>query len=229
MPRVPKLFNPSVACPACQHPNDEDFNFCQRCGYKRQFRVSGTLDCPKLRYPVNEKDIAHRIHELSDTRRSSRYAKQKSASELELSFLSSLETPKNLSTALPADVVAFLVLKDQGGRTIIHDPYCSSAGNSKAICGRCPKRLAYGTVDSLIGKIRALFVEAGRGGEWHSLLGVGNPATDRSVKNYLADVREEQLKAHITPRQFFYQIWRYYRVVVGSFAIILTGKRSSSV
>ena len=141
---------------------------------------------PKLRYPVNEKDIANRIHELSETRCSSRYAKQKSALELELSsFLSSLETPKNLSTALPADVVAFLVWKDQGGRTVIHDPYCSFAGNSKAICGRCPKRLAYGTVDSLVGKIRALFVEAGRGGEWHSLLGVGNPTADRSVKKII--------------------------------------------
>ena len=61
--------------------------------------------------------------------------------------------------------------------------------------------MAYGTVDSLIWKIRALFVEADRGGEWHSLLGVGNPVADRSVRNYLADVRKEQLKLHITPRQ----------------------------
>ena len=30
---------------------------------------------------------------------------------------------------------------------------------------------------------------------------MGNPAADGSVKNYLADFREEQLKAHITPRQ----------------------------
>ena len=30
---------------------------------------------------------------------------------------------------------------------------------------------------------------------------MGNPAADRSVKNYLAHVCEEQLKVHITPRQ----------------------------
>ena len=35
----------------------------------------------------------------------------------------------------------------------------------------------------------------------HSLLGVGNPAACHSVKAYLADVREEQLRARITPRQ----------------------------
>ena len=166
----------------------------------------GFLGLWTIRNSVTLLTRRNRIHELSETRHSSRYAKQKSALELELSsFLSSLETPKDLSIALPEDVVAFLVWKDQGGRTVIHDPYCSFAGNSKAICSRCPKRLAYGTVDSLIGKIRALFVEAGshiyRGGEWHSLLGVGNPAADRSVKNYLADVREEQLKAHIMPHQ----------------------------
>ena len=65
----------------------------------------------------------------------------------------------------------------------------------------CPKRLAFGTVDSLIGKLRAIFAESGRGAEWQSLLGVGNPASCRSVKNYLSNVREEQLKARVTPRQ----------------------------
>ena len=65
----------------------------------------------------------------------------------------------------------------------------------------CPKRLAFGTVDSLIGKLRSIFVDNGKGVEWHSLLGVGNPASCRSVKRYLADVREEQLRARITLKQ----------------------------
>jgi len=159
-------------------------------------------EAPKLRYPVDEQEIANRLDDLEKTRRNTRYSKQKTALELEFSsFLSSLKTPKFVSTALPADVISFLVWKDQGGRTVIHDPHCSMAGNPKAICGRCPKRLAYGTVDSLIGKLRAIFVEAGRGAEWHPLLGVGNPAADKTVKNYLCAVRGEQLKAHITPRQ----------------------------
>ena len=32
-------------------------------------------------------------------------------------------------------------------------------------------------------------------------LGIGNPAADRSVKQYLANVREEQLNARVVPRQ----------------------------
>jgi hypothetical protein len=32
-------------------------------------------------------------------------------------------------------------------------------------------------------------------------LGLGNPACSKPVKDYLADVREEQLKARVTPRQ----------------------------
>ena len=35
----------------------------------------------------------------------------------------------------------------------------------------------------------------------HPLLGVGNPAACRLVRNYLADVREEQLKARVVRRQ----------------------------
>ena len=63
----------------------------------------------------------------------------------------------------------------------------------------CPTRLAFGTVYTLIGKLRAIVAENGRGSEWHSQLGVGNPAACRSVKAYLADTREEQLKARVTP------------------------------
>ena len=32
-------------------------------------------------------------------------------------------------------------------------------------------------------------------------MGIGNPAADRSVKPYLANVREEQLNARVVPRQ----------------------------
>ena len=60
------------------------------------------------------------------------------------------------------------------------------------------KRLALGAVDSLIGKLRSIFADNGGGVERHSLLGVGNPA---SVKRYLADFREKQIRARVTPKQ----------------------------
>ena len=52
-----------------------------------------------------------------------------------------------------------------------------------------------------IGKLRAIFVRHGRGAEWHSVLDVGNPDSCRTVKDYLASVREEQLRVRVTSRQ----------------------------
>ena len=93
-------------------------------------------------------------------------------------------------------MVAFLVWKDGGGRTRVHQPDCQG----RAPC-QSSLRLAHGTVDSLIGKLRSIFAENERGAEWQPLMGIGNPAADRSVKQYLANVREEQLKVRVVPRQ----------------------------
>jgi len=65
----------------------------------------------------------------------------------------------------------------------------------------CPKRLAFGTVDALTGKLRAIVAAHDRGTGWQPLLGAGNPAAGRVVKNYLADVREEQLKTRVVAQQ----------------------------
>lgn len=63
----------------------------------------------------------------------------------------------------------------------------------------CPRHLAFGTVDALIGKLHSIFATQGRGSDWQPLLGVGSPAACRTVKKYLADVKEEQLKSRIVP------------------------------
>ena len=65
----------------------------------------------------------------------------------------------------------------------------------------CPKRLAYGTIDSLIGKLRSIFCLYGRGSDESPILGYGNPAASKVVKDYLSMVREEQLRARISPTQ----------------------------
>jgi len=44
-------------------------------------------------------------------------------------------------------------------------------------------------------------MEAGRGGEWNNLLGVGNPAAHDSIKSYLRLIREEQAHARVIPKQ----------------------------
>ena len=56
-------------------------------------------------------------------------------------------------------------------------------------------------MDSYIGKLRSIFHAIGRDGEWDKRLGLGNPAADKSVKDYLRVVTAEQLRARVTLRQ----------------------------
>ena len=62
-------------------------------------------------------------------------------------------------------------------------------------------RLSYKTVDSYTGKLRSIFHAIGRDGEWDKRLGLGNPAPDKSVKDYLCLITAEQLQTRITPKQ----------------------------
>jgi hypothetical protein len=52
-----------------------------------------------------------------------------------------------------------------------------------------PLRRSAGSVDSLIGQVRAIFRDYGRGSEWNDTLGLGNPAAVPIVKRYLAAIR----------------------------------------
>ena len=65
----------------------------------------------------------------------------------------------------------------------------------------CPKRLAYGTVDSLIGKLRSIFCLYGSSFDDSPIPGVGNPAASKTVKEHLSMIWEEQLRTRITPTQ----------------------------
>ena len=56
-------------------------------------------------------------------------------------------------------------------------------------------------MDSYIGKLRSIFHAIGRDGEWDKRLGLGNPAADKSVKDYIRVVTAEQLRARVTPKQ----------------------------
>ena len=163
---MPKLFTPAVACPQCNYPNDESFRFCQQCGYQRP---SFNNSVPQLggRLTIDEELIVARREELRNQRDSSRYTKQKSTLEREFSqFLGSRASRKTLASAIPEDVIEFLIWKDHAGRTKVHKSECPALVCRGMTCS-CPTRLAYGTVDSLIGKLRAIFSENGRVSEWH--------------------------------------------------------------
>ena len=162
---------------------------------------------------IDERDIALRLQQLSQQQSSSRYVRQKSSLESEFAhFLTSLESAKSLASALPEDVIAFLVWKDPAGRTKVPQSSCHALSRPDLSCAPS-KHLAFGMVDSMIGKLRAILADNGRGSDWHSLLGVGKPPACRSVKTHLANIREEQLKARMTPLQA-------EPILVGDLAII---------
>ncbi|KAI8510818.1 hypothetical protein Bbelb_117340 [Branchiostoma belcheri] len=192
---APKIWVPAAICTDCGYPNDFDYNFCQRCGSPK--RDPSQLDRAK-RIPVDHMAISQRLEQIKVTQASSAYATQKSALKALLSdFLSTFSPPKNVACASPVDVVKFLIWKDEKGKTKVHEKGCVGRQRS---C-QCPARLAFKTVDSYIGKLRAIFSENGRGGEWDGRLGVGNPAASKEVKQYLASVTAEQLGQGLTPQQ----------------------------
>ena len=87
------------------------------------------------------------------------YQKQKSSLERQLSsLLASLSPPKSMSSASSEDIVKFLISKDNTGRTMVHIQTCG-----RNDC-KCPRRLAAGSVDSFIGKLRAIYNRLGRFG-----------------------------------------------------------------
>ena len=96
---------------------------------------------------------------------------------------------------------------------MVHFDTCPLFGEKSVSSCVCPKRLAYGSVDSIIGKLRAIFNKYGRA-ETDSLFpGVANPAASPRVKSYLTAVRGEQLGARLVQRQaepFFLQDLVFY-------------------
>lgn len=133
---------------------------------------------------------------------STEYAKQKSKLQIELEqFLKSLEPSKSLSCAHPSDITRFLVFKDTKGKTQVHLISCVNKGNKGQFNCGCPMRAAAGSVDSLIGKIRAIYRDRGHGTEWNGLLGTGNPAAAPCIKRYLSAVKLEQSLSAVSPKQ----------------------------
>ena len=144
--------------------------------------------------------ITERKGTLLSRKQSKPYEKQKSSLEVEFqSFLRST-TSRDVCTATSDDVVNFLIWKDNFGKTTIHEDSCPFDIRDKSFCS-CPKRLAYGTVDSYIGKLRAIFHKYGRSGSDTIVPGLGNPAAHASVKSYLKAIKEEQLMARVVPSQ----------------------------
>lgn len=104
-------------------------------------------------------------------------------------YLRNHRPPLSAEVCSGAHVLEFLHYLDQFGKTKVHNPACPFFGlpNPPAPCP-CPLRQAWGSLDALIGRLRAAYEENGGTPET-------NPFGARAVRLYLHDVREFQAKA----------------------------------
>ncbi len=109
--------------------------------------------------------------------------------------------PGNIYSATPKDLCLFLIHKDRAGKTQVHSENCMHMGEGGCFQCGCPMRLAAKTVDSLIGKLRSILNNVGRGRDWDSRFLAGNPAASPVIKNYVKLMKEEQAKAGVKPKQ----------------------------
>ncbi|WOL12554.1 protein LIGHT-DEPENDENT SHORT HYPOCOTYLS 5-like [Canna indica] len=124
-------------------------------------------------------------------RKPSRYESQKRRDwNTFLQYLANHKPPLTLARCGGAHVVEFLKYLDQFGKTKVHAPGCSYYGHPRPTgpC-QCPTKQAWGSLDALIGRLRAAYDE-NEGGRSES-----NPLAARAVKAHLREVRESQAKA----------------------------------
>ncbi|CAD6226897.1 unnamed protein product [Miscanthus lutarioriparius] len=156
----------------------------------------------------------------SPPRRPSRYDSQKRRDWHTFTrYLAAHRPPLELCRCSGAHVLEFLRYLDRFGKTRVHAPLCAAYGGcggpavAAAPC-QCPLRQAWGSLDALVGRLRAAFEErhGARGsGIWTSSqsqqpaadgrgVGVGdaeaaNPFAARAVRLYLRDIRDAQSRA----------------------------------
>ena len=223
---VPCVWRPAVQCNECSYPNDDCFQFCQRCGLQRY--GSNALGPSSKKIKIDLEQLEARIKHLVSARASTAYQRQKSQLEAEFSgFLAYLQPRNSLFSATPRDIVRFLVWKDGKGKTMVHKDSCQFFGlQGKQSCN-CPTRLSAGTVDSLIGKLRSIFNALGRTSDWDDRFGSGNPASHLCVKQYLKSIQSEQSQARVSPKQATPVFFDKYKKLVYHLRQLLLGNNIS--
>ncbi|CAD5196771.1 protein G1-like7 [Musa acuminata AAA Group] len=108
-------------------------------------------------------------------------------------YLRNHKPPLVLSRCSGAHVIEFLRYLDQFGKTKVHVPRCAFYGHPSppGPCA-CPLRQAWGSLDALVGRLRAAYEESGGSPDT-------NPFAARAIRIFLHDVRESQAKSRGIP------------------------------
>ncbi|KAL7113872.1 hypothetical protein ACP275_04G085900 [Erythranthe tilingii] len=108
-------------------------------------------------------------------------------------YLRNHKPPLTLARCSGAHVIEFLKYLDQFGKTKVHVTGCPYFGqpDPPAPCA-CQLKQAWGSLDALIGRLRAAYEENGGRPET-------NPFGAKAVRIYLREVRESQAKARGIP------------------------------
>ncbi|GMH13216.1 hypothetical protein Nepgr_015057 [Nepenthes gracilis] len=104
-------------------------------------------------------------------------------------YLRSQQPPLSLSLCTGAHVLEFLRYLDHFGKTKVHGQECPFFGtpNPPYPCP-CPLRQSWGSLDALVGRLRAAYQE--HGGLPHT-----NPFNATAVRLHLREVRDYQARA----------------------------------
>ena len=182
--QVARIWKAARRCSACLYPNDIDPNICQACGSQ-----TSLVNVGKPNKHIDHVGISRRFQDFSDALSNKPYQRQKSVLERQLSdFLASFSPPMCVSSCTSDDVIKFLISRDKTGRTVVYTQSCLR------VSGSCPSPLAAGSVESLLGNLRAIFNNIGRSRD-------SNPVAHPRVKEYLKFIREEQAARAILPSQ----------------------------
>ncbi|CAK9179041.1 unnamed protein product [Ilex paraguariensis] len=139
---------------------------------------------------ISENSISNQELSLPQPPPPSRYESQKRRDWNTFGqYLKNHRPPLTLSRCSGAHILEFLRYLDQFGKTKVHTTDCPFFGlpHPPAPCP-CPLKQAWGSLDALIGRLRAAFEENGGHPET-------NPFGARAVRLYLREVRDSQAKA----------------------------------
>ena len=110
-------------------------------------------------------------------------------------------TASSPDAATPDDIGKFLFFRDSRGRTQIHIPSCDFLGLSGLKDCGCPVGLAAGTIDSMVGKLRAYFNSRGQTSPFSPGDKKSNPCDSTFVRDWVKSAFKEQRVARVTPHQ----------------------------